>query len=79
MSRSFTFSVMFSYFLFLLGASSDASAGAERFFDIVGFVMEKICKRKIGKFWHLLGDEARRLFVLVSPLVNQDAEYAVIF
>ncbi|CAF91360.1 unnamed protein product, partial [Tetraodon nigroviridis] len=51
---------------------SGAFAGAERFVDIVGFVMEKFCKRKFGKLYR---DEARRLVTLVSPLANQDAEH----
>ncbi|CAF91317.1 unnamed protein product, partial [Tetraodon nigroviridis] len=49
-----------------------AFAGAEGFVNIVGFVMEKICKHKFGKLYR---DEAWRLYTLVSPLANQDAEH----
>ncbi|CAF94626.1 unnamed protein product, partial [Tetraodon nigroviridis] len=49
-----------------------AFAGAERFVDIVGFAMGNICKRKFGKLYR---DGAQRLFMLVSPLANQDAEH----
>ncbi|CAF87078.1 unnamed protein product, partial [Tetraodon nigroviridis] len=49
-----------------------AFAGAEGFVNIVGFGMEKICKRKFGKLYR---DEARRLVTLVSPSGNQDAEH----